>query len=104
MKRRYMVVYERGKRNYSGFAPDVPGCVSTGKTLEEMRSMMKEALEFHIEGICHDGDLVPEARTTSIEIPFAQESDGVLGYFVEWIDIPLPKIQAQTRKRGRKAA
>ncbi len=99
-----MVVYEKGKRNYSGFAPDLPGCISTGKTLEDMRAMMKEALEFHMEGICQDGDPVPEAVTTSIEIPFEQESEGVLGYFVEWIDITLPKTQSQTRKRGRKAA
>ncbi len=104
MKRRYLVVYEKGKRNYSGFAPDLPGCVSTGKTLEDMRSMMKEAVEFHVEGICQDGEPVPDASTTSIEIPFEQESDGVLGYFVEWIEVTLPKIQSQTRRRARKAA
>jgi predicted RNase H-like HicB family nuclease len=99
-----MVIYERGKRNYSGFAPDVPGCVSTGKTLDEMRAMMKEPLEFHFEGMAHDGDPIPEPVTKSIALPFEDESEGVLGYFVEWLDITLPKAKAQPRKRIRKAA
>lgn len=99
-----MVIYERGKRNYSGFAPDVPGCVSTGKTLDEMRAMMKEPLEFHFEGMSHDGDPIPEPVTKSVALPFEDESEGVLGYFVEWLDITLPKAKAQPRKRIRKAA
>jgi predicted RNase H-like HicB family nuclease len=104
MKRKYMVVYERGKRNFSGFAPDVPGCVSTGKTLDEMRAMMKEALEFHLEGLALDGDQIPQPATKSIAVPFEDEDAGVIGYFVEWLDIHIPKIKAQPRKRIRKAA
>ena len=48
MKQKFMVIYEHGKRNHSGFAPDVLGRVSVGDTLTEMRSMMKEALEAHL--------------------------------------------------------
>ena len=104
MKQRYMVIYERGKRNYSGFAPDVEGCVSTGKTLDQMRAMMKEALEFHFEGMAHDGEPIPKPVTKSIALPFEDESEGVIGYFVEWLDITIPKVKAQPRKRIRKAA
>jgi predicted RNase H-like HicB family nuclease len=105
MKRRYLVVYEKGKRNYSGFSPDVPGCVSTAKTLEQMRSMMTEALEFHLQGIAEDGEPMPEATTSSYPVSFEEDSEGVLGYVVEWIDVKLPRIKAQPRKRSmRKAA
>lgn len=49
MTRRYLVIYESGPTNMSGFAPDVPGCVATGQSLEEMRRNLREALEFHLE-------------------------------------------------------
>jgi predicted RNase H-like HicB family nuclease len=52
MTRRYLVIYESGPTNMSGFAPDVPGCVATGRSLEEMRSNLREALEFHLQAGC----------------------------------------------------
>jgi len=51
MKQKFMVIYERGKRNYAGFAPDIPGAASVGKNLHKMRRMMKECLEFHLSGL-----------------------------------------------------
>ena len=100
MKRRYLVVYEKGKRNYSGFVPDVPGCISTGKDLEHMRSMMQEALEFHLEGTAEDGDPLPEAATRSYPASFEGEFGSVLGYVIEWIEVRLPKVKAQPRRRA----
>ena len=99
MKRRYLVVYEKGKRNYSGFAPDVPGCVSTGKDLEQMRAMMREAIEFHLEGAAEDGDPIPEVRTLGYPVSFEGDSGDVLGYVVEWLDVTLPKGKPQPRRR-----
>jgi predicted RNase H-like HicB family nuclease len=57
---RYAIIIEKGKRNYSAFAPDVPGCAATGKTLAEVREQMKEALEFHFEGMLLHGEKIPQ--------------------------------------------
>ncbi len=62
MKLSYVVVFEQGPNNYGAYAPDVPGCVSTGATWKEMQAMIKEALEFHIESMVEDGEGVPEPR------------------------------------------
>ena len=47
---RYAVVIEKGERNYSAYVPDLPGCVSIGDTLEEVKAEIREAIEFHLEG------------------------------------------------------
>jgi predicted RNase H-like HicB family nuclease len=57
---KYAVIFEKAKNNYSAYVPDLPGCVTTGKTLEETRLLIREAIEFHIEGLRQDGDPIPE--------------------------------------------
>lgn len=99
MKRKYLVVYEKGKRNYSGFLPDIIGCVSTGKTLELMRERMHEALQLHLEGMAQDGEAMPEARTLTYPVSFEGEMETVLGYMVEWIEVKLPNAKPQFRRR-----
>jgi predicted RNase H-like HicB family nuclease len=47
---RYAIVVEKTANNYSAYVPDLPGCVATGNTIEEMESQIREAIEFHIEG------------------------------------------------------
>lgn len=49
--------------NYSAYVPDLPGCVSTGGTLEEAERNIREAIEFHLEGMHEDGDPIPEPTT-----------------------------------------
>jgi predicted RNase H-like HicB family nuclease len=66
-QRRYAVIIERGPRNLSASVPDLPGCVSTGRTLAEVRRHIREAIAFHIEGTEEGGDPVPEP-TTSCEM------------------------------------
>ena len=61
MKRTYLVVVEKGDTSYGAYAPDVPGCGAVGDTIEEVLKLIKEALEFHLEGNVEDGDPVPEA-------------------------------------------
>lgn len=86
MTRRYLVIYENGPENMSGFAPDIPGCASTGHSLEEMRSNLREALEFHLEGLALDGQALPPATTHMAEIP----EDGL----AEWLAVTLPLPEA----------
>ena len=47
----YAVIIEKANNNYSAYAPDLPGCITTGPTVEETLSNMREAIEFHLEGI-----------------------------------------------------
>jgi predicted RNase H-like HicB family nuclease len=59
----YVVIYEWTGRNYSAYAPDLPGCVAAGDTLEETERLMKEAIELYIESLKEIGQLVPEPTT-----------------------------------------
>jgi predicted RNase H-like HicB family nuclease len=74
MRRRYLVLIEKGENNYGAYAPDVPGCISVGKTIEETLSNFQEALEFHFEGMAQDGEPIPaaarvEAHVVEVEVP-----------------------------------
>ncbi len=57
---RYAIVIENAGPNYSAYVPDLPGCVATGATIEEAEREIREAIEFHIEGLRKDGIAVPE--------------------------------------------
>lgn len=57
---RYAVIIEKGENSYGAYIPDLPGCVAVGETLEEVRQLIGEAVEFHIEGLREEGLVVPE--------------------------------------------
>ena len=63
---RYAVVIEKAKSNYSAYVPDLPGCVATGKTVKETEKEIREAIEFHLEGMREDGQPIPRP-TSSVE-------------------------------------
>jgi predicted RNase H-like HicB family nuclease len=52
---RYAVVVERTKRNFSAYVPDLPGCVATGATEEDVQRNIYEAIQFHLDGMREDG-------------------------------------------------
>ena len=52
---RYAIVIEKAENNYSAYVPDLPGCVATGKTVEETRQQINEAIELHLRGMREDG-------------------------------------------------
>jgi len=56
---RYAVVIERAENNYSAYVPDLPGCVATGASLEEIEKEIRDAVRFHIDGLKEDGLPVP---------------------------------------------
>jgi predicted RNase H-like HicB family nuclease len=68
----YTVIYEYGKRNWSAYVPDLPGCIATGKTRKQVERVMREAIAFHIEGIRASGGKIPkptiEAGTVAIAV------------------------------------
>jgi predicted RNase H-like HicB family nuclease len=57
---KYLIIIEKTGTGYSAYSPDLPGCVATGKTREETENEMKDAIEFHIEGLRLNGDEVPK--------------------------------------------
>jgi len=69
--KKFAVVIEKGPKNYSAYVPDLPGCVSTGKTLADIEKNIREAIEFHIEGMIEDGDPIPETSSQTIEVEVA---------------------------------
>lgn len=57
---RYMVVVERGETSWGAHVPDLPGCIAVGETREEALRLIREAVQFHIEGLKQEGLPVPE--------------------------------------------
>jgi predicted RNase H-like HicB family nuclease len=57
---RYAVVIERAASNYSAYVPDLPGCVATGATIEEVEAEIREAITLHLDGLREDGVPVPQ--------------------------------------------
>lgn len=68
---KYLVVIEKTETGYSAYSPDLLGCVSTGSTREEVELSMKDAIEFHLDGMREDGYPIPEPSTESTYLEVA---------------------------------
>ena len=104
MTRQYPVVYEWAAKNFSGYAPDIPGCIATAKSLPMMRRSLKSALEAHLQWLQDDGDPIPPAsRKVTVDMKEDREFPNPPGYYVvvERLDIALPK---KKRASNRKSA
>ena len=66
--RRYLIVIERTNTGFSAYSPDLPGCVATGLTTREVEKNMREAVEFHLEGMRLEGYEIPEPHSSSAYI------------------------------------
>ena len=56
---RYAIVIEKADGNFSAYVPDLPGCIATGATVEETETSIREAIEFHLDGMREDGVTIP---------------------------------------------
>ena len=65
---KFAVVFEKAADNYSVYVPDLPGCVAAGATLEEAKQLIREAIEFHLEGMLLHGETIPLATTQCGEV------------------------------------
>jgi predicted RNase H-like HicB family nuclease len=67
---RYAIVIEKVQGNYSAYVPDLPGCIATGVTVAEVEREIREAIEFHLDGLRQDGAEIPQpsSRVEYIEI------------------------------------
>ena len=84
---RYAVVIEQGENNYSAYVPDLPGCVSVGDTFDEVKSEIREAIAFHLDGMREDGLPIPPPKSRA-----------------EHVDVAAPELDqgAKTSHRGSK--
>jgi predicted RNase H-like HicB family nuclease len=62
---RYMVVIERGEKSWGAQVPDLPGCIAVAETRDEVLRLIREAIDFHIEGLRQDGLPVPSPSSES---------------------------------------
>src|SRR5580704_4848019 len=65
MNRKYAVIFEQAETNWAAYVPDLPGCVSTGKTLEETERNVREAISGHIEALRAFGESTPKPTTVA---------------------------------------
>jgi predicted RNase H-like HicB family nuclease len=75
MKPAYAVIYEKTGTGYSAYAPDLPGCITTGATREETERLMVEAMEFHIAGMREEGEAIPESTTLAAMVTVGANAD-----------------------------
>jgi predicted RNase H-like HicB family nuclease len=61
---RYAIVIEKAENNYAAYVPDLPGCVATGKTIDETENEIREAIDLHLRGMREDGLPIPEPSST----------------------------------------
>lgn len=94
MTRAYLVVYEKGAKNWSAFSPDIPGCGSMGSALKDTRTNMRAAVKLYLSESAKAGEPLPKATATSVnfkDFDPRRESE----YFVEWLKVPLPRSAAR---------
>jgi predicted RNase H-like HicB family nuclease len=74
---RFLIIIEPGSYNYSAYVPDLPGCIATGRTLDEVKSNMREAISMHLEGMLEDNEAIPSSSSLA-----------------EYMDVPSPTSAA----------
>ena len=62
---RYLVVVEKGPTSFGAYVPDLPGCIAAGDSKEEVLKLIREAIEFHLEGLKEDGQPIPPPSSSS---------------------------------------
>ena len=69
----YTVIVEQGETSWGAYVPDLPGCIAAADSREEVLQLIREAIDFHIEGLRENGDAVPLPHSFSelVEVGFA---------------------------------
>ena len=68
---RYAIVIEKTDTNYAAYVPDLPGCIAAGESREEVLTLIREAIQFHLEGLREDGNPIPFPSSSSEVIEVA---------------------------------
>ena len=62
---RYLVVVEEGSKTFGAYVPDLPGCIAAGESKDEVLTLIRQAIEFHIEGLKESGQPIPSPSSSS---------------------------------------
>jgi predicted RNase H-like HicB family nuclease len=62
---KYLIIIEPTGTGFSSYSPDLPGCVSTGATRDECEANMREAIDFHLDGLREEGEPIPQPTTSA---------------------------------------
>lgn len=65
---KYYVVYERGERNWCAYVPDLPGVAVAGASREDLRVLVRDAIEMHLDGLRENGFPIPEPSGEFVEV------------------------------------
>jgi predicted RNase H-like HicB family nuclease len=65
---KYTVIIEKGNNTFGAYVPDLPGCVAVADSEEEVKRLIREAIDFHIEGMKLDSKRIPKSRSKSFEL------------------------------------
>jgi predicted RNase H-like HicB family nuclease len=75
---RFLIIIETGEHNHSAYVPDLPGCVTTGRTLEEVEENMRQALALHLQGMLEERAPLPTPRSVAAYVEVQRSSrDGL---------------------------
>jgi predicted RNase H-like HicB family nuclease len=90
MMKEFLVVYEFANDSYSGYAPDLPGCIASGDTHEEMRKAMGEAIETQVRLLIAQGNDVPSSVAHTVHCPRPVQESDVKHWIIERLEIEVP--------------
>ena len=85
-KEKYLIVVEKTQTGFSAYSPDVLGCISTGKTMEQTLSNIKSALQLHLKAMVEDSENIPVPKGVESHIEVERESEGE-EYFLTHISV-----------------
>ncbi len=87
MTRKYMAIYEHRIGGYSGFVPDLPGCLTVGESLEEARRGLRKAINEYFAGLQSRAEHLPKSATWVLNCPPPSEGHGIDHWVVEGVEI-----------------
>ncbi|MCD7777611.1 MAG: type II toxin-antitoxin system HicB family antitoxin [Clostridiales bacterium] len=94
----YFAIFEPSKTGYGVYFPDLPGCITVGKNLEEAERMAEEALGLHLWGMEKDNEEIPEATNP----PFEEMTDSEEGSFVMPVTVYMPLVRNEMDNKAVK--
>jgi predicted RNase H-like HicB family nuclease len=65
---KYAVIFERAKSDWAAYVPDLPGCLTTGRTLDETKHNIRGAIQGHLDTLREFGDPIPEPASLAGEV------------------------------------
>ena len=72
---RFAIVIEKGANNYGAYVPDLPGCITTGSTVEEVKQNMVEAIELHLYGMREEQDSIPAPESLAEYVDISDDPE-----------------------------